>query len=329
MKSIKYLPLALFLSGCAMFRVDPCNTSESISYITGVKDKIVCFLTVDSYDLNYKDKPLIDIYGKLSFPDEEKNLYNAIILSHGSGGLRRYHKKYVDLLNEAGYVVFQLDHYMGRGIKYDKTFSKVSGITFMNDAYKALNIIKTHPKINKIGYIGWSQGGVGPILSHFDKIVNKVSKVKFDATIAIYPYCGFTLNKDSATSTPLLMITGGSDDLTPEQACKNIYYKFSDEKNIIEHISIAGARHGFDNPFLYFGITFDNLPSLNIINDECTLTINDDGSIATITGKIVNGPSESERLLKECSTPGVHVKYSRHATETTSTAIINFLEKSF
>ena len=72
MKFIKYLPLALFLSGCAMFRVDPCNTSESISYITGVEDKIVCFLTVDSYDLNYKDKPLIEIYGKLSFPDEEK-----------------------------------------------------------------------------------------------------------------------------------------------------------------------------------------------------------------------------------------------------------------
>ena len=88
-------------------------------------------------------------------------------MTHGSGGKRRYHDKYIDLLTSSGLIVFQIDHYSARKIKYDKTFSKVSGVTFMNDAYAALNLLKSNNKIKSIGYLGWSQGGVGPILSHF------------------------------------------------------------------------------------------------------------------------------------------------------------------
>ena len=65
----------------------------------------------------------------------------TVIMTHGSGGKRRYHKN-IELLTDMGLVVFQMDHYGARKIKYDKTFSKVSGITFMNDAYAALKILK-------------------------------------------------------------------------------------------------------------------------------------------------------------------------------------------
>ena len=61
-------------------------------------------------------------------------------------GLYRF---YVELLNNNGYVVFQIDHYKARKIKYDKTFSKVSGLTFMNDAYAALDILKTNEKTKR------------------------------------------------------------------------------------------------------------------------------------------------------------------------------------
>ncbi len=326
---MRYLVLIFLLSGCAILRTDPCELYEVSSSLKTTKNQTICFETIDSYDLNYFEKRNINIYGKLFFPKNESKKYNAVILSHGSGGLRRYHKKYVDLLVSNGYAVFQLDHYMGRGIRYDKTFSKVSGITFMNDAYYALNLLRTHPSIEKIAYIGWSQGGVGPILSHFDDITMRLTNDIFDASIAIYPYCGFTLDEKAATSTPLLMITGRNDDLTPEQSCKNIYEKFKRDGKKIEFISIPEARHGFDNPFLFFGITFDNLPSLNIINDKCTLTISEDGKIVNLLGDVIEGPVESEKLLLACSTPGVKVKYSSKATEITAEAIISFLERKF
>ena len=265
----------------------------------------------------------------MSFPEIKKEEYNAVILSHGSGGIRKYHKAYVELLNDNGYVVFQLDHYRARKIRYDKTFSKVSGITFMNDAYKALELIKSHPKIKKVSYIGWSQGGVGPILSHFKSVTDLINNGKniFDSSIAVYPYCGFTFSQNSKLNNPLLILTGSDDDLTPEKACINIYEKFFRNDGNINLISIEGARHGYDNPFLYFGFEFENLPSLHIINDDCTLTISDNGNIISLSNEKITGPKESAALLSKCSTKGVYVKYSPYATEVTFKEIIKFLGK--
>ena len=92
-----------------------------------------------------------------------------------------------------------------------------------------------------MGYLGWSQGGVGPILTHFE-FVNQLYSTdnRFDASIAIYPYCGFTFNSSYNTETPLLMITGADDDLTPEAACRNIYSKFFRNEKQIE---LMNNRH--------------------------------------------------------------------------------------
>ena len=329
-KLIWILLTVVIISGCSNNKVDPCQKSPTIyKSIDGELNKTVCFSSIDSYDLNYKDKPEIIIYGNLSFPDTKQDNYDAVILSHGSGGLRKYHNAYVELLNANGYVVFQLDHYKARNIKYDKTFSKVSGITFMNDAYKALELIKTHPKINKVSYIGWSQGGVGPILSHFKRVTDFINNGRyiFDSSIAIYPYCGFTFDEESEINNPLLMLTGQKDDLTPEKACINIYNKFLRDGEDINLISIKGARHGYDNPFLFFGFEFENLPSLHIINDDCTLTISENGEIISLSNKIISIPKESASLLNKCSTKGVYVQYSAYATEVTFKEIIKFLKK--
>ena len=153
-KLISLLLTFLFISGCSSTKINPCNGDAKVySSINMETDKQICFKSIDSYDLNYKNKPEIIIHGNLIFPKIKKDKYNAVILSHGSGGLRKYHDSYVDLLTNNGYIVFQIDHYLSRDIKYDKTFSKVSGITFMNDSFRALELIKTHPKINKVFYI--------------------------------------------------------------------------------------------------------------------------------------------------------------------------------
>ena len=136
-KLIWILLIGSIISGCSNTKVDPCDKSAIIyKSLDGDLNKTICFSSIDSYDLNYKDKPEIIIYGNLSFPDAKREYYDAVILSHGSGGLRKYHKAYVELLNNNGYVVFQIDHYKARKIRYDKTFSKVSGITFMKPLEK-------------------------------------------------------------------------------------------------------------------------------------------------------------------------------------------------
>ena len=320
MRSSLFVLLAIifFTASCSRNIKDPCENKQPVSKVSIDASNLVCFETIDSYDLNYNGKKKIIINGKLFVPKNKKDAYNAVILTHGSGGIRRYHQKYVKLLTDMNYIVFQIDHYAARKIKYDKTFSKVSGITFMNDAYSALNILKKNKNIRNVGYLGWSQGGVGPILSHFEFINQLIpTDYRFQAAVAIYPYCGFTFPDNTETQTPLLMITGADDDLTPEAACRNIYSKFLRDDRKINFMSIKGARHGFDNPFLYFGITFDKLPNLKIINDECTLTINNNGEIENLKGVVINTPEISEFFLNKCSYKGVTVKYNSEATEKT------------
>ncbi len=321
--------ITLLITSCSKQVSDPCLQKDKIKDLSGESDSIVCFDTIDSYDLNLKNKETITINGELFFPDIKSDKYNAVVMTHGSGGKRRYHKKYIELLTDMGLVVFQIDHYAARKIKYDKTFSKVSGITFMNDAYAALKLLKSHHKIDNVGYLGWSQGGVGPILSHF-KFVNNLLPIteRFQSAIAIYPYCGFTFPSESETETPLLMITGADDDLTPEAACRNLYSKFFRNDDKLKFISIENARHGFDNPFLYFGFTFKKLPNLLVINDECTLTITDSGEIKNMRGVIINTPRISEYFLNKCSTKGVTVKYSSEATDITLEEVKNFFNKT-
>ena len=329
MRIIGICILLLFINSCSKVKVNPCiNDAVIFESIKETKDRTICFNSVDSYDLDYENKKNIVIHGHLTFPKAKQDLYTAVILSHGSGGIRKFHREYVDMLNEHGYVVFQIDHYTNRGIKYDKTFSKASGVTFMNDAYKALNLVRTHPKINKIGYIGWSKGGVGPILSHFKYVTDFINhgKINFDASIAIYPYCGFTFPKDSITTIPLLILTGSDDKLTPEKACKNLHEKFNKD-NKITHISLEGATHGWDNFFLYFGFFLKKLPSLDIINNDCTVTISNNGAIMTLNKKIISDPTLHEELLHDCSSKGVELKYNSEAANKTKILILDYLEK--
>tara|TARA_Y100001960_G_scaffold3840_1_gene4231 strand:+ start:95 stop:1117 length:1023 start_codon:yes stop_codon:yes gene_type:complete len=327
-----FLIVFCFFTSCSAKKNNPCH-DELLTVNQLIKtnnNQTICFDTIDSYDLDFEDKKSLEIFGHLTFPDIKKDKYSVIILTHGAGGIRRYHSNYIDLLNKNGYAVFQIDHYTPRNIRYDKTFTKISGITFMIDAYKALEILKTHPMINKVGYVGWSQGGVGPILSHFPHVTKFINSNKyiFDAAISIYPYCGFTFPDKMPTNTPLLMITGDEDMLTPEQACRNLYSKFFKGDGKIKHISIENAHHGYDNPFLYFGFTLDNLPSLVVTNNDCTLTISKTGRIITLTNKDVSVPGASSELLDRCSIRGVKVKYNSEARKKTEEVLLNFLTKN-
>ena len=329
---IIFLFICYHLSSCSIFKHNPCIVSSFVEkeFDKTAINQTICFETIDSYDMDFKNKMPLTIFGHLSFPEIKKEKYSAVILTHGAGGIRKYHQNYVDLFNDNGYVVFQIDHYTPRNIRYDKTFTKISGITFMIDAFSALKLLKSHPLINKIGYIGWSQGGVGPILSHFPEITKLINsnKFSFDAAIAIYPYCGFTFPDNFTTSTPLLMITGKKDMLTPEQACRNFYSKFFRGDGKIKHISLDEAHHGYDNPFLYFGFTIDTLPSLIITNDACTLTISEKGRIITMTKKDVSSTDTSNEFLKQCSKKGVEIKYNEGAAKKTKKIILNFFKNN-
>ena len=113
--------VVMLMASCSKKISDPCENTNPQSTLDIISNAHVCFESVDSYDLNYTDKKKITINGQLFLPEVKRDYYNAVIMTHGSGGKRRYHNKYVDLLTDSGLIVFQIDHYSARKIKYDKT----------------------------------------------------------------------------------------------------------------------------------------------------------------------------------------------------------------
>ena len=64
--------ILLFVSACSKKASDPCDGKSPQLSIGHSTNNIVCFKTIDSYDLNYKDKKNIIINGELFFPKSKK-----------------------------------------------------------------------------------------------------------------------------------------------------------------------------------------------------------------------------------------------------------------
>jgi cephalosporin-C deacetylase-like acetyl esterase len=79
----------MLMVSCSRKISDPCENINPQSTVNITSDTIVCFESIDSYDLNLKNKKKITINGELFLPEFKRDIYNAVIMTHGSGGKRR------------------------------------------------------------------------------------------------------------------------------------------------------------------------------------------------------------------------------------------------
>ena len=61
--------ITLLITSCSKQVSDPCLQKDKIKDLSGELDSIVSFDTIDSYDLNLKNKETITINGQLFFPN--------------------------------------------------------------------------------------------------------------------------------------------------------------------------------------------------------------------------------------------------------------------
>ena len=90
----------------------------------------------------------------------------AVVLLHGSGGPRQGVKHWSKILEKLGLVIFIVDSNSMRGCPSDsktrcKNYSEHQGMANIVDAYRALELLSTHPQIdpNRIALMGFSVGG--------------------------------------------------------------------------------------------------------------------------------------------------------------------------
>ena len=145
---------------------------------------------------------------------------------HGSGGVSPREDRWAEELRQAGAATFVLDSFTGRGIAFTaEDQSQLSSLAMIGDAYRALELLATHPRIDpsRIAVMGFSKGGAVALYSALTRFqrLHGPAGARFAHHIAFYPPCFITYAGDLAvTDRPIRLFHGTADDLAPIEPCR-------------------------------------------------------------------------------------------------------------
>jgi dienelactone hydrolase len=179
-----------------------------------------------------------------------------VILLHGSGGLPPRHTRgrafYADLaawIRTQRYIAFLVDSFSARQLPY-----RGAGVTAMRSVDRAFDVLgavkhlETLPYVQrqKIAVIGWSHGGGAAIAARNRQ--GRHPELLVSATVAYYPPCR-DFSWFSGT-TPLLILMGDQDLLTPADDCRPLAQEARRRGQPVELIVYPNATHAFDGESL-------------------------------------------------------------------------------
>jgi dienelactone hydrolase len=196
----------------------------------------------------------------------------AVVLMHGCSGLRNaegrisaIYRAWMRALFAKGYDVLTVDSAGSRGFGQTCTAGPDRVTEYRDrpkDAYAALGYLQAQPQVrpDRIGLMGWSQGGAIALLSINDKSIGRPAPLKQDfvAAVAFYPgACSERLQSKPftqvepqqwTTAIPLLVLFGEADTWTLFGPCEAFISAAKARGNPVELKSYPAAVHGFDAP---------------------------------------------------------------------------------
>ena len=198
----------------------------------------------------------------------------ALVLMHGCSGLLDgkgrifpIYRAWTRALLEQGYVALVVDSTSSRGL--GQTCSKSPDRITMwrdrpKDAFAALQYLQGLPFVqaDRVGLMGWSQGGGVVLLSINDKSSGRPAGLAHDfrAAVSFYPgACSERLQTKPltevdperwTTQVPLLTLMGEADSWTAFKPCEAFLTSAKARGNPVELKGYPSAAHAFDAPNL-------------------------------------------------------------------------------
>jgi dienelactone hydrolase len=201
--------------------------------------------------------PPIKISGSLKFPSKKwTGRLPAVVLLHGGGGPRASVKYWSKVLRKIGLATFIVDSNTARGCG-PKTqgvcpnYSLNQGMANIVDAYRALELLSTHPRIDsaRIAVMGFSVGGKASLYSsvkRFQKMWGNPG-LEFAAYVPFYPACNITFNGDENISDkPIRIFYGELDEWSSPIQCEKYVNRLRKAGKNITITIYPGAHHNFD-----------------------------------------------------------------------------------
>jgi dienelactone hydrolase len=205
-----------------------------------------------------KDGQQVTIAGELRIPTAGNEKLPAVVLLHGSGGIGgtgSMINEWSTELNQLGIATFAIDSFAGRGIGntlFDQ--SQLGRLTMVVDAYRALDVLATHARIdsNRVAVMGFSRGGQSALYSAMNRLygtLGPANNLKFAAHVAFYPDCMTSYRADTeVTDKPIRVLHGSADDYNPVAPCRSYVERLTQAHKNIKLIEYPGAHHVFDAP---------------------------------------------------------------------------------
>ena len=228
-------------------------------------------------DLENQEKQ--SVYGKLKIPIDSNNLdkkFPLVIGVAGSLGWSEHHYEYLQMYREMGIATFELNSFKSRNVTSTVGSQvDVTTATMILDSYRALEILSSHPKIDKdkISITGWSLGGGVTLFSAWLPVKNAINKnLKFKSHLAYYPPCFIEPENLEFSDSPIHILIGELDNWTPSLPCDNLVNRLKENTNISITI-FENSHHSFDKN----SPVVRNENAYNFSN--CIFKMTDDGKI--------------------------------------------------
>ena len=245
----------------------------------------------------------IVISGDLQFPPGA-GPFPAVVLAHGCGGVGNAESGWAPALREWGYATFIVDSLSGRGLREVCTSAAVlTGTQRIPDAYGALRILATHPRIDasRVALMGFSHGGIltmGASTTWAKEAFAPSGRPAFRAFLAFYPYCNTVYPERDRISGPVRIHAGELDDWTPAAPCVRLAQQLKASGQDAVATVYAGAHHSFDN---YVALLY--LPNV------------DSGADCAFQIPSILGPFPPASEVRKCVRKGATIGRSPEATE--------------
>jgi len=287
----------------------------------------------------YLSGPPVVVSGRLSMPKaggplEREGKSPAVILAHGVGGISDEREgAWAKRLNSWGIAAFVLDSFTGRGIK-PPIYSDQPGFTHfvahLFDAYVALQLLGTHPQIDgsRVAIMGFSRGGevaVNAIFERFREVVLGTAPDRFAAYIPLYPYCNFRHKGKGLATAPMLMLLGGSDEMTEPVACEHYAAELKQRGVSVRVVVFPDAHHGFDRQSpVVFDRNYVGIHACEAVYDVDTRVIRRVDSGITLATK-----EATDAWLRECRKKGARFGGNDKARDAAILEVRGFLTEVF
>jgi dienelactone hydrolase len=248
----------------------------------------------------------------------------AMVIVHGSGGIMGNDDRWTRELNDRGVATLLLDGFTPRGIVSAATDqSQLGNLTMIHDAYRALELLAKHPRIDasRIGIMGGSRGGRVALyasLKRFQRMHGRAD-LGFATYLGFYTPCWAKyIDDEDVSDRPIRLFHGADDDYVPVAPCRSYVERLRRRGKDVQLTEYPGAYHLFDNPLLpLVRIAGAQTPRRCVVEEK-------------EVGQVVNTESGKPFTWDDrCVERGVMVGYNAHAHAEAIKAVAGLLRALF